>query len=55
MYNVFGRWKKNFDVLSSPIINVVCTYLRRVLGTSFDVATLTRGKGPNLFLQSGPF
>ena len=47
--------KKNCDVLSSPIVNVVCTYLRQVLGTSFDVATLTRRKGPDLFLQGGPF
>ena len=35
-----------------PIVNVVCYYLS--LGTSFGAATLSRGKEPDLFLQSGP-
>ena len=38
-----------------PIINVVCKYLRQFLDTSFGVASLSRGEGPELFLQSGPF
>ena len=43
------------------IINVDCKYLRKFLGASFDVATLSiccnieQGEGPDLFLQSGPF
>ena len=39
------------------IINVVCKYLRQVLGTSFCVATLPvccNIEGPDLFLQSWP-
>ena len=41
-----------------PIINIVCKYLRQFLGTSFGFvalpiyATLSRGEGPDLFLQS---
>ena len=44
-----------------PIINVVCKYLRQFLDTSLVsllcqyTATLSRGEGPDLFLQSGPF
>ena len=44
-----------------PILNVVFKYLKQCLGTSFGVtnlqyaATLSWGKGPDLFLQSGTF
>ena len=45
----------------SPLINVVCKYLRQFLGTSFGVATLPicckieQGEWRDLFLQSRPF
>ena len=44
----------------SPIISVVCKYLKQFLGTGFLLlcqytAILSRGEGPNLFLQGGPF
>ena len=48
---------------TSPIINGVCKYLRQFLCTSWALVllfcqyavTLSRGKGPDLFLQSGLF
>ena len=52
---------KFWDQSPSPIINVVCNIWDRFLAQASELllfqyaATLSRRKGPDLFLQSGPF